>query len=152
MIGVFNRSHYEDVLAARVRKLVPPSVWRGRYAHINAFEKFLADSGVTILKFFLHISKQEQKERLEKRLEDPRRAWKFDPVDWENRKLWKDYMAAYEEAMRRCNTSWAAWHIIPANKKWYRDLLVSERIVRALEDMRLKYPAPRAGRGTPPDA
>jgi len=152
MIGIFNRSHYEDVLAARVRKLVPPSVWRGRYAHINAFEKLLADSGVTILKFFLHISKQEQKERLEKRLEDPRRAWKFDPVDWENRKLWKDYMAAYEEAMRRCNTSWAGWHIIPANKKWYRDLLVSERIVRALEDMRLKYPAPRAGLGTSPDA
>jgi len=142
-IGIFNRSHYEDVLAARVRKLVPASVWRGRYAHINNFEKLLADSGVTILKFFLHISKREQKVRLERRLEDPRRAWKFDPVDWENRRLWKDYMAAYEDAIGRCNAPWAPWHVVPANKKWYRDLVVSARIVRALEDLRLKYPRRR---------
>jgi len=146
-IGIFNRSHYEDVLAARVRKLVPPSVWRVRYAHINAFEKLLADSGVTILKFFLHISKREQKERLERRLEDPRRAWKFDPVDWENRKLWDAYMAAYEDAIGRCNTTWAPWHVVPANKKWYRDLVVSGRIVRALEEMHLKYLRRRTRRG-----
>jgi len=146
-IGIFNRSHYEDVLAVRVRRLVSPSVWSGRYGHINNFEKLLADGGVTILKFFLHISKREQKERLEKRLVDPRRAWKFDPVDWENRRLWKDYMAAYEDAIGRCNTRWAPWHVVPANKKWYRNLVVSGRIVRALEDMRLKYPRRRTGRG-----
>ena len=141
-IGIFNRSHYEDVLAARVLEIVPRPVWRGRYDHINHFEKLLADSDVTVLKFFLHISKDEQKERLEKRLEDPRRAWKFDPVDWENRKRWKDYMAAYEDAINRCNTPWAPWQIVPANKKWYRNLVVSEQIVRTLEEMRLEYPAP----------
>ena len=141
-IGIFNRSHYEDVLAARVLEIVPRSVWRGRYDHINHFEKLLADSDVTVLKFFLHISKDEQKERLEKRLEDPRRAWKFDPVDRENRKRWKDYMAAYEDAINRCNTPWAPWHIVPANKKWYRNLVVSERVVRTLEEMHLEYPAP----------
>ena len=148
-IGIFNRSHYEDVLAARVRRIVPPAVWRGRYAHINAFEKLLSDNGVVILKFFLHISKQEQKERLERRLHDPQRAWKFDPVDWDNRRLWKDYMAAYEDAIARCGTAWAPWHVIPANRKWYRNLLVSETIVRALEGMGLKYPRPRAGRRGP---
>ena len=142
-IGIFNRSHYEDVLAARVLKIVTPSVWRRRYDHINHFEKLLSDSGVTILKFFLNISKSEQKERLQKRLEDPRRAWKFDPVDWENRKRWDDYMAAYEDAIHRCNTRCAPWHIVPANKKWYRNLIVSGHIVAALEEMRLKYPAPR---------
>src|SRR6266498_1000817 len=104
-IGIFNRSHYEDVLAARVRKLVPPSVWRGRYEHINHFEKLLSESGVTILEFFLHISKREQKERLQKRLEDPRRAWKFDPGDWEDRRRWKEYMTAYEDAISRCGTA-----------------------------------------------
>ncbi len=144
-IGIFNRSHYEDVLAARVRKLVRPSVWRGRYERINGFENLLATSGVTILKFFLHISKREQKERLEKRLEDPSRAWKFDPVDWEDRRHWKEYMAAYEDAISRCNTPSAPWHIIPANRKWYRNLLVSEVIVRALEEMDLKYPPRPAG-------
>lgn len=148
-IGIFDRSHYEDVLAVRVRRLVPPAVWRERYAHINAFEKLLADSGVTILKFFLHISKREQKERLEKRIEDPRSAWKFDPVDWEDRKRWKEYMAAYEDAIGRCNTPWAPWHIVPANKKWYRNLVVSERIAQALEGMDLRYPRRRVGRGRP---
>ena len=148
-IGIFNRSHYEDVLAARVLKLVPRPVWKGRYDHINHFERLLTDGGVTVLKFFLHISKTEQKERLEKRIEDPRRAWKFDPVDWQNRKRWDDYMAAYEDAIHRCNTAWAPWHIVPANKKWYRNLVVSERIVHALEEMRLEYPAlrRRPGRG-----
>ncbi len=143
-IGIFNRSHYEDVLAARVRRLVPPVLWRGRYDHINAFERLLSDNGVVILKFFLHISKQEQKRRLERRLNDPRRAWKFDPTDWENRRLWKEYMAAYEDAIARCGTPWAPWHVIPANRKWYRNLLISERIVAALEGMGLKYPRPRS--------
>ncbi len=124
---------------------MPPSVWRGRYEHINHFEKLLSESGVTILKFFLHISKREQKERLQKRLEDPRRAWKFDPGDWEDRRRWKEYMTAYEDAISRCGTAWAPWHIIPANRKWYRNLLVSEVIVGALEEMHLKYPKPPAG-------
>src|SRR5213594_1902150 len=132
-IGIFNRSHYEDVLAARVLKLVPRPVWKGRYDHINHFERLLTDGGVTVLKFFLHISKTEQKERLEKRIDDPRRAWKFDPVDWQTRKRWDEYMGAYEDAIHRCNTAWAPWHIVPANKKWYRNLVVSERIVRTLE-------------------
>jgi len=145
-IGIFNRSHYEDVLAARVRKIVTEKVWRGRYAHINAFEKLLDDSGVVVLKFFLYISKQEQKERLERRLHDPSRAWKFDPIDWDNRRLWKDYMAAYEDAMARCGTPWAPWQIVPANRKWYRNLLVSARVVEALESMRLKYPRRKVGR------
>jgi PPK2 family polyphosphate:nucleotide phosphotransferase len=145
-IGIFNRSHYEDVLAVRVRKLVPPSVWRGRYDDINAFESLLARNGVTILKFYLNISKKEQKERLEKRLSDPHSAWKFDAVDWDNRRLWKHYMAAYEDAIARCNRPWAPWHVVPADHKWYRNLVVSERIVRALEGMNLRYPRPRAAR------
>ncbi len=144
-IGIFNRSHYEDVLAARVRAIVPRPVWRGRYEHINRFERLLSDSGTTILKFFLHISKSEQKERLEKRLRDPRRAWKFDPVDWQDRKKWDDYMEAYEDVINRCGTPWAPWHIVPANRKWYRNLIVSDRIVDALEGMRLRFPSPRAG-------
>ena len=142
-VGIFNRSHYEDVLAARVRRLVPASVWRSRYAHINAFEKLLADSGVTILKFFLHISKAEQKQRLEKRLEDPTRSWKFDATDWEDRRRWDEYQRAYEDAISLCNAKWAPWHIVPADKKWYRDLVVSEHVVDALERMRLKYPRVR---------
>jgi PPK2 family polyphosphate:nucleotide phosphotransferase len=142
-VGIFNRSHYEDVLAARVRKLVPSSVWRRRYAHINAFERLLADARVTILKFFLHISKAEQKRRLEKRLEDPSRSWKFDATDWEDRRRWKEYQRAYEDAISLCNPAWAPWHIVPADKKWYRDLVVSERVVEALEKMRLKYPRVR---------
>jgi len=145
-VGIFNRSHYEDVLAARVRNLVPRSIWRRRYGHINHFERLLADSGVTILKFFLHISKAEQKRRLDKRLEDPARAWKFDATDWEDRKRWDQYQRAYEDAISLCNADWAPWHIVPADRKWYRNLVVSERIVKALEKMRLKYPRVRVPR------
>jgi len=148
-IGIFNRSHYEDVVAARVRRLVSPNVWRRRYEPINQFERLLADSGVTILKFFLHISKQEQKKRLEERLADPSHAWKVDPVDWQDRRRWNEFMAAYEEAIARCSTAWAPWHVIPADHKWYRDLLVSERVVQALEGMNLKFPRP-AVRKPPP--
>jgi PPK2 family polyphosphate:nucleotide phosphotransferase len=139
-VGVFNRSHYEDVLAARVLNLVPSTVWRGRYDHINHFERLLSDSGVTILKFFLHISKHEQKERLERRIKDPQRNWKFDPADWQNRKLWKKYMTAYEDAISRCSTPWAPWHIVPANHKWYRNLIISELILQSMEEMKLRYP------------
>jgi PPK2 family polyphosphate:nucleotide phosphotransferase len=139
-IGIFNRSHYEDVLIVRVHNLVPEKVWRGRYDHINNFEKLLADHGVTILKFFLHISKDEQKERLEKRLEDKSKNWKFNPGDLKERDLWDEYMEAYEDAINKCNTPWAPWHVVPANKKWYRNLVISERIVEALENLELKYP------------
>ena len=145
-VGIFNRSHYEDVVAARVRGLVPRPVWRGRYEPINDFERLLGQNGVTLLKFFLHISKKEQKKRLEERMKDPLQAWKVDPVDWEDRKRWKDFMAAYEDAINRCNTKWAPWHVIPADHKWYRDLLVSERIVRTLEGMKLKFPRPAVGK------
>jgi len=145
-IGIFNRSHYEDVVAARVRGLVPRPVWRGRYEPINDFERLLDQSGVTLLKLFLHISKQEQKKRLEERLKDPLQAWKVDPVDWEDRRHWKKFMAAYEDAITLCSTARAPWHVIPADHKWYRDLLVSERIVRALEGMKLKFPRPAVGK------
>jgi PPK2 family polyphosphate:nucleotide phosphotransferase len=139
-IGLFNRSHYEDVLVVRVHGIVLEKIWRERYEHINNFEKLLADSGVTILKFFLHISKDEQKQRLEKRLEDKSKNWKFNPGDLKERARWDEYMEAYEDAINHCNSSWAPWHIVPANKKWYRNFVVSERIVEALESLDMKYP------------
>jgi PPK2 family polyphosphate:nucleotide phosphotransferase len=138
-IGLFNRSHYEDVLIVRVHKLVSEKIWRGRYEHINNFEKLLADSGVTILKFFLHISKDEQKERLQKRLDNKDKNWKFNPGDLKERELWDDYMAAYEDAINKCNTPYAPWHVVPANKKWYRNLVISERLVEALESLEMKF-------------
>jgi PPK2 family polyphosphate:nucleotide phosphotransferase len=141
-IGIFNRSHYEDVLVVRVHKLVPKSVWSARYEHINNFERVLADSGTTILKFFLHISKDEQKKRLAERLRDPTKVWKASLGDLEERKLWDDYMGAYEDALSKCSTEYAPWHIIPADKKWFRNLAISEIIVEALEGLKMKYPKP----------
>ncbi len=139
-LGIFNRSHYEDVLIVRVHNLVPEKIWRERYDHINHFEKLLADHGVTILKFFLHISKEEQKARMEKRIADKTKNWKFNAADLKERALWDDYMHAYDDAINKCNTPWAPWHIIPANKKWYRNLVISARIVEALESLDLRYP------------
>lgn len=144
-IGIFNRSHYEDVLIVRVHNLVPREVWQKRYDHINNFEKLLADSGVTILKFFLHISKKEQKERLEERRDDKTKQWKFNIGDLKERALWDDYMQAYEDAINNCNTPWAPWHIVPSNKKWYRNLVISECIVETLEGLHMKYPPPPEG-------
>jgi PPK2 family polyphosphate:nucleotide phosphotransferase len=141
-IGIFNRSHYEDVLVVRVHDLVPETVWRQRYEQINHFEKLLADSGTTILKFFLYISKEEQKERFEARLRDPRKNWKFSIKDVEERNHWDDYMAAFEEALTRCSKPWAPWFVIPANRKWYRNLLVSQIIVESLEKLEMRYPPP----------
>jgi len=143
-IGIFNRSHYEDVLVVRVHNLAPKAVWSERYKHINAFERLLEESGVKILKFFLHISRQEQQARLQERLQDRQKYWKASAADFEDRKRWNDYMAAYEDVFRRCSTAWAPWHIIPANKKWYRNLAVSQIIVEALEDMNLQLPQPAA--------
>jgi PPK2 family polyphosphate:nucleotide phosphotransferase len=145
MIGIFNRSHYEDVLVVRVHNLVPKSVWEKRYDQINDFERLLTDNGVTILKFYLHISKDEQKKRLEARLDQPHKRWKFNPADLAERSRWDDYMQAFETAFNRCSTANAPWHIVPANKKWYRNLLISQKIVQTLAALNLKYPEPAAG-------
>ena len=139
-IMVFNRSHYEDVLVVRVHKLAPESVWRKRYAHINAFEQLLADSGTRIIKFFLNISKDEQKKRFERRLKDPTRNWKFEPADVAERRHWDKYMKVFEDTFRHTSTDWAPWHIIPANRKWYRDLVIAELLVKTIKNLNLAYP------------
>jgi PPK2 family polyphosphate:nucleotide phosphotransferase len=145
MIGIFNRSHYEDVLVVRVHNLVPKSVWQKRYDHINHFEQLLVDSGVMILKFYLHISKQEQQKRFQARLDKPHKRWKFNRGDLAERALWVDYMDAFASVFKRCSTGVAPWHIVPANKKWYRNLVISEKIVETLEGLNLKYPEPPEG-------
>jgi len=144
-IAIFNRSHYEDVLVVRVRKLAPSSVWKRRYDHINAFERLLADSGITIVKLFLHISPDEQADRLRQRQATPSKQWKFDPGDLENRALWPQYMRAYEDALNRCNTAWAPWYVVPSDHKWYRNLVVSQILVETMERMRLRFPPPPDG-------
>jgi PPK2 family polyphosphate:nucleotide phosphotransferase len=144
-IGIFNRSHYEDVLIVRVNKILPKSIWEKRYDHINAFEKLLADSGVTILKFYLHISKEEQKERFQDRLDKPAKNWKFSIGDLPVREKWDDYMRAYEDALGYCNSDYAPWHIIPANRKWYRNYIITKTIVEALEAMSLEFPEEEVG-------
>lgn len=145
MIGIFNRSHYEDVLIVRVKNLVPKEVWQTRYQHINYFEQLLVDSGVTILKFYLHISKAEQKERLQARLDEPDKRWKFNPGDLAERARWADYMQAFEDVFEKCSTQAAPWYIVPADKKWYRNVLISETIVKTLEGLEMKYPEPAEG-------
>jgi PPK2 family polyphosphate:nucleotide phosphotransferase len=140
VIGIFNRSHYEDVLIVRVRKLVNEAVWSRRYGHINDFERMLTDSGVTILKFFLHISRKEQKERLEERLKDPAKNWKFNPGDLDERALWDDYTEAYREMLARCSTEWAPWYLVPADKKPARDVMVADVVVRTLEKLDPQFP------------
>ena len=140
--GIFNRSHYEDVLIVRVHNLVPKAAWSQRYEQINRFEEYLDANNVKILKFFLHISKEEQKKRLMERLDDPDKRWKISQADFNERKFWDDYTLAYEDALARCGTRTAPWFIIPANKKWFRDLAVSHIIVETLEEMKLKFPAP----------
>jgi len=140
MIGIFNRSHYEDVLVVRVRRLVPPAVWGKRYQQINDFERMLTENGVTILKFFLHISREEQKERLLSRLEDPAKHWKFNEDDLGERALWRSYTTAYRDALRRCSTPWAPWYIVPADKKKARDYLVAQVVVDTLARMAPRYP------------
>ncbi|MGQ9554896.1 MAG: polyphosphate kinase 2 family protein [Anaerolineae bacterium] len=143
MIGIFNRSYYEDVLIVRVHKLVPEKVWRQRYEQINRFEEYLADNGTTILKFYLHISKEEQKKRLQERLDDPRKRWKFALGDLAERKLWPDYMQAYEDMLNRTSTDWAPWYLVPANNKWYRNLVVARTIVQTLRKLDMRYPEPK---------
>jgi PPK2 family polyphosphate:nucleotide phosphotransferase len=142
-IMIFNRSHYEDVLAPRVHGLVPPAVWRKRYAQINDFEAMLAANGTRILKFFLHISNEEQKRRLEARVDDPTKQWKISPEDLPERKFWDQYQAAYEDLLTRCSTKVAPWHLIPSNYKWYRNLAVAGIVAATLREMHPKWPPPQ---------
>jgi len=145
-IGIFNRSHYEDVLAVRVHGLVPESVWRPRYEHINAFEHSLSDGGTKIVKLWLHISRDEQRHRLLERAERPDKRWKFKPADVAERRHWDDYQAAAEEALARTTTAWAPWYVVPADHKWYRNWAVSEILIATLQEMDPHYPpAPDLG-------
>jgi PPK2 family polyphosphate:nucleotide phosphotransferase len=139
-IVIFNRSHYESVLVERVHDLVPEKTWRARYEQINEFEAMLASEGTTILKFFFHISKDEQRERLLARLDHPHKTWKFNPGDIAERKLWDEYMAAYEDALNQTSTHHAPWHVVPANHKWYRNYAVTKTLVATLEAMDPQYP------------
>lgn len=142
-MAIFNRSHYEDVLVVRVHNYVPKEVWSKRYEQINAFEKLLAENGTTILKFFLHISRDEQKERLQARLDDPSKHWKFSVGDLGERKLWDEYQAAYEDALNKTSTEYAPWYVVPANRKWYRDLVISTVLVDTLKGLKMEYPKPK---------
>jgi len=144
IIGVFNRSQYEDVLVVRVRQLVSEQVWRKRYEQINDFERYLDANGVVIVKLYLHISPEEQAERLRSRQHTPHKQWKFNPGDLEDRQLWPQFMSAYEEALRRCNTEHAPWYVVPANHKWYRNLAVSELLIEVLTGVSPEYPEPVA--------
>jgi PPK2 family polyphosphate:nucleotide phosphotransferase len=140
IVGVFSRSHYEAVLVERVRGLAPEEAWAGRYDEINDWERMLARSGTTILKFFLHVSRSEQKRRMLRRLDQPRKRWKFDPGDLEDRARWDDYTAAYRDALSRCSTPWAPWYVVPADDKAVRDHLVAGVVVDALERMDPRWP------------
>ena len=142
-IGIFNRSHYEDVLVVKVKGFASPEAVERRYGEINAFEKMLSDNGTKILKFMLHISREEQAERLKERVEMPEKRWKFNPADLEDRKLWDDYMAAYETALIRCSTPHAPWHVIPADRNWVRNAAISRIVRETLEEMNPQYPEPK---------
>jgi PPK2 family polyphosphate:nucleotide phosphotransferase len=142
-IAIFNRSHYEEVLVVRVQELAPEKVWRKRYRHIVEFERMLADEGTLVLKFFLHISKDEQKKRLQQRLEEKRKNWKWDPGDLRDRSYWDKYWEAYEEALERSSSDEAPWFVVPSDKKWWRDYVVSLAVVEALEALKMEYPKPK---------
>jgi PPK2 family polyphosphate:nucleotide phosphotransferase len=141
-VVVFNRSHYEDVLIVRVRELVPREVWSQRFDQINEFERMLAENGTIILKFFLHISRDEQKERLQARISDPTKRWKFQHGDLEERKLWDDYQNAYEDALSKTSTAWAPWWVVPSDRKWYRNFVVGTVVAETLAKLDMKYPQP----------
>ena len=145
MIGIFNRSHYEDVLVVRVHDLAPKQVWQKRFDHINDFERMLSDSHVTIVKFLLYISKEEQARRFRRRLEDKTRRWKFSQADVKEREFWDQYIEAYDDVLRKCSTERAPWYVIPSNHKWFRNLAVSQILVNTMERMKLKYPKEAPG-------
>jgi len=140
MISVFNRSHYEDIIAVRVKKIFPESVWSKRYRHIIEFERMLADEGTKIVKIFLNISKEEQKERLQERLDDTAKHWKFNPGDLEDRERWDEFMVAYSELISKTSTDHAPWYVIPADRKWYRNLTVSQIVIDAIKSLNMDYP------------
>jgi PPK2 family polyphosphate:nucleotide phosphotransferase len=144
-IAIFNRSHYEDVLVVRVRSLAPEKTWRPRYRQIAEFERMLAESGTTILKFFLHISREEQRERLQARVDDPDKRWKFRASDLEDRALWTEYQQAYAEALSRTSTPYAPWYAIPADRKWFRDLAIASVLVETLEGLQMRLPPGERG-------
>jgi PPK2 family polyphosphate:nucleotide phosphotransferase len=139
-IVIFNRSHYEDIIAVRVREIFPESVWSKRYDHIRDFERMLTDEGTTILKFFLHISKEEQKERLQARLDEPDKNWKFNPGDLDDRALWPQFMEAISDVISRTSTDYAPWFVIPADRKWNRNLIVSDIVIKAMRGLGMEYP------------
>ncbi|MEM9412670.1 MAG: polyphosphate kinase 2 family protein, partial [Planctomycetota bacterium] len=139
-IGIFNRSHYEDVLVVRVHNLVPKNIWKERYELINDFEKLLTENGTIIVKCYLHISHQEQRERLQARIDEPKSRWKFNPADLEERKHWSAYQEAYEAALEKCNTRRAPWYIIPSDQKWYRNLVVSNLMKETMKELSPKFP------------
>lgn len=139
-IGIFNRSHYEDVLVVRVHNIVPPEMWEQRYNQINEFEQLLSENGTKIIKCFMHISNEEQRERLQERVDDPNRRWKFAKGDLAERKHWDKYEEAYEAALTRCNTEWAPWHVIQSDRSWYRKMIVSEILRKTLEEMDPQFP------------
>lgn len=141
-IVIFNRSHFEDVLIVRVHELVPKSVWSNRYSQINCFEKMLSEEGTIILKFFLFIDLDEQKERLQARLDDPNKQWKFRKGDLDERILWSDYSKAYEDMLSNTSTDFAPWYIIPSNRKWYRNLVIGSTLVETLKKLNMEYPQP----------
>ena len=142
---IFNRSHYEDVLVVRVLELVPDEQWKRRYDHIVDFEQMLSDEGTTIVKIYLHISKDEQKERLQARLDEPDKNWKFEVGDLETREHWDSYQEAFEDVLSKTSTSNSPWFIVPANRKWYRNIAVSEILVQTLEQLKMAYPEPEEG-------
>ncbi len=139
-IGIFNRSHYEDVLVVRVHGLVPEKEWKSRYELINSFEKLLVEGDTTVVKCFLHISYDEQRQRLQERLDDPKKRWKFNPGDLDERKRWDEYQQAYEDVLNKCNTDHAPWYIVPADRNWYRNLIVSEILLTALRKLDPQFP------------
>jgi PPK2 family polyphosphate:nucleotide phosphotransferase len=141
-IVIFNRSHYEQLLPVRVRQLEPPEVWHRHFDQINDFERLLAETGTTVIKFFLHISKDEQKRRLQARLDDPAKQWKFRKGDLVDRGYWDEYMNAYEDILNRTSHKWAPWYIVPADKKWFRNLVVATVLVETLEDLGIELPQP----------
>ncbi len=144
-IGIFNRSHYEDIVAVRVRKLAPDHVWKRRYGHLREFERTLTDEGTAFVKVFLHLSRDEQRDRLQERLDDPEKRWKFRAGDLDDRKLWEDFAAAYEDVLRETSTDWAPWYVVPADHNWSRNLAVAEILVDALERLDPRLPEPEPG-------
>jgi PPK2 family polyphosphate:nucleotide phosphotransferase len=142
---IFNRSYYESVLVERVKDLVPKDTWKRRYERINEFESSLDSDGTVVMKFFLHISKDEQKGRLQERIDNPRKHWKFHAADLEERKYWDAYQAAFDDMVERCNTAAAPWHVVPANHKWYRDVVIARALIERLEGLKLTYPAGEPG-------